>query len=210
MQEAAIYPVRFEVNFPDDPPLNKILNFPFFVGTVIKMILALPHLIIISLLQYVLFIPWLIGPFAILFTGTYPRGLYDMHGGIYRWMARTYAYVFSLTDQYPPFSFNEEEGDTSRTLFDYPQTLSRWLNFPIFGFLVKALAVIPHIVVLVVGAILSIIIVAIAQFFILFTDEFPRGMFDIVVGTFQLQWRIYAWVFSMTDAYPPLTLSPRS
>jgi hypothetical protein len=30
------------------------------------------------------------------------------------------------------------------------------------------------------------------------------------VGTFQLQWRIYAWVFSMTDAYPPLTLSPRS
>ena len=208
MQEAATYPVRFEVTYPAS--LNRILNFPLFIGTLIKLILAIPHLIIVSLLQYVLYVPWLIGPFAILFTGRYPRGLYNFHGGIYRWMARTYAYVFSLTDQYPPFSFNEEEGDSSRLLFDYPATLNRWLNFPIVGTLVKTILVIPQMLILVVGGILSLILVFIAQFAILFSGQFPQGMFNFVVGTFQMQWRIYAYIFSMTDAYPPFSLSPRS
>lgn len=208
MEEAASYPVRFEVTYPST--LNKILNFPLFIGTLIKAVLAIPHLIIVGLLQYVLYVPWLIGPFAILFTGSYPRGLYNFHAGIYRWMARTYAYVFSLTDQYPPFSFNEEEGDTSRLLFDYPATLNRSLNFPILGTLVKTILVIPQLLVLLVGVILSLILVFIAQFSILFTGQFPRGMFDLVVGTFQLLWRIYAYIFSLTDAYPPFSLSADS
>ena len=71
----------------------------------VKWFLAIPHYIVLAFLWIavivVVFIAWI----AILFTGRYPRGMFDFVEGVIRWGARVVAYAFVLaTDRYPPFS----------------------------------------------------------------------------------------------------------
>jgi hypothetical protein len=71
----------------------------------IKWFLAFPHYIVLSLLAVVVFVIWIIAWFAVLFTGRYPRGMFDFTTGVLRWALRVEAYAFLLTtDKYPPFS----------------------------------------------------------------------------------------------------------
>jgi hypothetical protein len=73
----------------------------------VQWILAIPHLIVLYVLGIVALICAIAAGFAILFTGSYPRGLYDIVLGFVRWQTRTYSYVYFLTDRYPPFSLSE-------------------------------------------------------------------------------------------------------
>jgi hypothetical protein len=71
----------------------------------IKWFLALPHYIVLVFLAIAVFVVWIIAWFAILFTGRYPRGLFDFTSGVLRWGLRVGAYAFLLiTDKYPAFS----------------------------------------------------------------------------------------------------------
>jgi len=73
----------------------------------IKWFLAIPHYIILFFLGIAAFICIIIAWFAILFTGRYPRGLFDFVVGVERWSLRVSAYMAILTtDKYPPFSLN--------------------------------------------------------------------------------------------------------
>ncbi len=73
----------------------------------IKWFLALPHVIILGFLYTVLVLCTFFAWFAILFTGKYPRGLFDFIVGILRWSLRVSAYALLLTtDRYPPFGLN--------------------------------------------------------------------------------------------------------
>ncbi|RLE16514.1 MAG: DUF4389 domain-containing protein, partial [Actinobacteria bacterium] len=65
----------------------------------------LPHIIVLFFLSVAAFFSMIIAWFAILFTGRYPRGLFNFVLGVGRWALRVYAYAFMLvTDRYPPFS----------------------------------------------------------------------------------------------------------
>ena len=71
----------------------------------VKWILAIPHFVILMALGFVLYAVILIAWFAILFTGKFPKGLFDFVVGVRRWNLRVSAYAFYLmTDEYPPFS----------------------------------------------------------------------------------------------------------
>jgi Domain of unknown function (DUF4389) len=73
----------------------------------VKWLLAIPHYIVLFFLAIAAFVSVIIAWFAILFTGRYPRGLFDFVVGVYRWFLRVGAYAFLLvTDRYPPFSTN--------------------------------------------------------------------------------------------------------
>lgn len=73
----------------------------------IKWLLAIPHYVILLVLIIAAFGATVIAWFAILFTGRYPRGLFDFVVGVGRWSTRVQAYAFMLiTDKYPPFSLN--------------------------------------------------------------------------------------------------------
>ena len=90
--------VTLEVDYPED--LNRWLPL-------VKWILVIPHLIVLYVVQIIatllIFIAW----FAILFTGTFPRGLFNFVVGYFRWNLRASAYGFLLlTDKYPPFSLD--------------------------------------------------------------------------------------------------------
>jgi FHA domain/Domain of unknown function (DUF4389) len=77
------------------------------LSTFFRCILIIPHAFVLSFIavavQIALFLAW----FAIIFTGRYPEWVYSLITGFLRWWARYVAYVFLLTDVYPPFSFEE-------------------------------------------------------------------------------------------------------
>jgi hypothetical protein len=91
--------VHIEIRYPDVPKnLNRWLPL-------VKWFLSIPHYIVLACLAIAAFICVVIAWFAILFTGRYPRGLFDFVVGVSRWGLRVAAYAFLLTtDQYPLFS----------------------------------------------------------------------------------------------------------
>src|SRR5690242_13746725 len=70
----------------------------------VKWLLAIPHYIVLFFLEIAAFFAVIVTWFAILFTGRYPRGIFDFVEGVFRWHNRVAAYAFVLvTDRYPPF-----------------------------------------------------------------------------------------------------------
>ena len=94
--------VHIEIDFPDaERDLNRWLPL-------VKWLLAIPHYIVLIVLAAAVFVITVIAWFAILFTGRYPRGMFNFVVGWSRWALRVSAYAFLLvTDRYPPFSFDE-------------------------------------------------------------------------------------------------------
>ncbi len=91
--------VHLDIDYPEDVEhdLNRWLPL-------VKWFLAIPHFIILFFLGIGAFFAVVAAWFAILFTGRYPRGLFDYVVGVGRWSLRVYAYAFLLvTDRYPPF-----------------------------------------------------------------------------------------------------------
>jgi hypothetical protein len=73
----------------------------------VKWFLAIPHYVVLSFIFIAVFFCVIIAWFAILFTGRYPRGIFDFVVGALRWGTRVNAYAFLLvTDEYPPFSMS--------------------------------------------------------------------------------------------------------
>jgi hypothetical protein len=94
--------VRLEVNYPN-AETELARGMPL-----IKWFLAIPHYIVLLFLGIAAFVCVVIAWFAILFTGRYPRSLFDFVVGVQRWALRVVAYAFILvTDKYPPFSLEE-------------------------------------------------------------------------------------------------------
>jgi hypothetical protein len=90
--------VNLEFSYPDaKQDLNRWLPL-------VKWLLAIPHYIVLFVLTIAAFVAIIIAWFAILFTGRYPRGLFDFVLGVSRWGNRVIGYAFILvTDAYPPF-----------------------------------------------------------------------------------------------------------
>jgi hypothetical protein len=91
--------VHLQLDYPDaKQDLNRWLPL-------VKWFLAIPHYVVLVFLGLGAFVAVVIAWFAILFTGRYPRGLFDYVVGVGRWALRVQAYAFLLlTDRYPPFS----------------------------------------------------------------------------------------------------------
>jgi len=183
------YPLTFDVTYPER--LSRLLIF-------VKWLLALPHWIILyalsGLVQAITFIAW----FAILFTGRYPRELFQLVVKSWRWQANVNAYVGLMRDEYPPFSW--EEGRYPVTFaVDYPERLSRLLIF------VKWLLAFPHYIVLALLAFVGLVAWVMAWFAILITGHFPRALFNFLVGLARWSWRVQAYTYLLRDEYPPFS-----
>ena len=90
--------VHLDFPYPDMRQLNRWLPL-------VKWLLAIPHYIVLFFLCIAAAVAVIVAWFAILFTGTYPRGLFDFVVGVMRWGNRVTGYAAALvTDEYPPFS----------------------------------------------------------------------------------------------------------
>jgi hypothetical protein len=96
---------------PGDDPRVRVDITPALEGrnrltTAFRIILAIPHLIVVAVLSVAAFVVVVIAFFAVLFTGRWPAGLRDFLLGVVRWWLRVNAYTLLLTDEYPPFSLD--------------------------------------------------------------------------------------------------------
>jgi hypothetical protein len=90
--------VHLDYPYPDvERDLNRLLPL-------VKWLLAIPHYFVLFFLEIAAFVVVVVAWFAILFTGRYPRGMFDFVLGVIRWHNRVIAYALTLvTDEYPPF-----------------------------------------------------------------------------------------------------------
>jgi hypothetical protein len=137
----------------------------------------------------------------IVFVQRYPRWWFDFARELTRFEARVGAYAALLTDQYPS-TVDEQSVHLEIDYPDVEQDLNRWLP------LVKWLLAIPHYIVLAVLGAVAVIVIVIAWFAILFTESYPRSLFDYVVGVGRWSLRVQAYAFLLvTDQYPPFSLN---
>jgi hypothetical protein len=190
---------------------------------IVKWLLAIPHYIVLAFLWIAFSVLTVVAFFAILFTGRYPRGIFDFNLGVLRWTWRVgfYSYWALGTDRYPPFTLAPVPDYPATLDIAYPERLSHWLP------LVKWLLAIPHLILvgLFVGGWgwgwnrgwgddvwgigfsgLVGILVVIAGVVLLFTGRYPRSLFDFVLGLDRWVFRVAAYVSLMRDEYPPFRL----
>jgi hypothetical protein len=178
----------------------------------IKWLLAIPHFIVLAFLWAAFVVVWIIAFFAILFTGRFPRDLFDFNVGVLRWSWRVgfYSYEALGTDKYPPFTLKSVDYPADLQV-EYPEKLSKGLA------LVKWwLLAIPHYIIVTVfhgwggenkkwpG--LVFILAIFAGVVLLFTGKYPESIFKLVIGLNRWSYRVCAYAALMTDEYPPFRL----
>ena len=199
MSTASTYPVSVEGELADD--LSRWL-------WLVKWLLAIPHYIVLFFFVIAVFVLTVFAFFAILFTGRYPRGIFDFNVGVLRWAWRVGFYSLGAlaTDRYLPFSLDSRDYPANLEV-EYPEGLSKGLV------LVKWwLLAIPHYIV--VGFLhggsggLTGILAVFAAVRLLFTGRYPRDIFELVLGFNRWGIRVAAYALLMRDEYPPFRLGP--
>ena len=212
MATEASYPLRVEAEL--EPRLSRWL-------WLVKWFLAIPHFIVLGFLWIAFSVLTLVAFFAILFTGRYPRSIFEFNVGVMRWTWRVsdYAYGVLGTDAYPPFTLEPVPGYPARLEVAYPEHLSRGLV------LVKWFLAIPHLIIVGIlasggtwlawnadhlnwgaGGGLIGLLVLVAAVILAVTGTYPRQLFDLILGLNRWTLRVAAYVSLMTDRYPPFRL----
>jgi Domain of unknown function (DUF4389) len=199
-----------------DPPLSRWL-------WLVKWLLAIPHFVVLFFLWVAFAVLTVVAFFAILFTGRYPRAIFDFNVGVLRWSWRVgyYTYAALGTDKYPPFTLDRVPDYPATLDVDYPERLSRglvlvkwWLlaipHYLVVGFFVGGGSYVAwdadgYTVVRSGGGLIGLL-VFFAAVVLLFRGAYPRSIFDFVLGLNRWALRVAAYASLMTDAYPPFRL----
>lgn len=192
------YPATLTVNLPEKVGRWRVIG---------NIILAIPHLIILYVLNIVAqvlgFVAWLLG----VFTGSVPEGILNVIAMVLRYQTRVGIFALYLTEEYPPFAFEStahDPGDYASVRVDFwPQTEGR-NRLTIFF---RLFMVVPHFIALFFVVIAFYFVLLIAFFAVLILGRWPSGLRDFAVGLHRWSVRLYAYFYLLTDEYPPFGFS---
>src|SRR4051794_3575002 len=191
----AVYPVRVEGEL--SPPLSRWL-------WLVKWFLLIPHILILLFLWLAFLLTTIAAFFVLLFTGRYPRGIFEFNLGVLRWTWRVafYSYSALATDRYPPFSRGEEPDYPARLYIDYPEWQRKGL--PLIGWWLIGIPQYALASVLAGGGIgwgwqgegspgAVGILMFVAAMLLLFKNQYRQDVFDIAMGLNRWAIRVCAY-----------------
>jgi Domain of unknown function (DUF4389) len=192
-------PVRLEGQL--DPPLSRWL-------WLVKWFLLIPHILILVLLWLAFILTTVAAFFVLLFTGRYPRGIFDFNLGVLRWTWRVafYSYSALATDRYPPFSLSEEPDYPARLDIDYPESQRR--GFRLIGWWLLGIPQYAIAGVIAGGGgyasagIIGVLVFVVAML-LLFKNAYREDVFDVLMGFNRWCFRALAYGAFLTPQYPP-------
>ena len=185
---APSYPAGLEISYPTE--LNRWLPL-------VKWLLAVPHYIALFFVGIGALFVLIYAFFVVLFTGRWPRGAFDFVVGALRWSYRVIAYTHLMTDEYPPFSLEDDPQYPVRVNVAYPEHIDNWRP------LVQWLLAIPYVFVAVLLYYVTAAMTVVAFFTVLFTKQIPRGVFEAMMPGLRWEVRGTAYAYFMADEYPP-------
>lgn len=195
------YPVQVTVT--DHRELSRWWGIPFF-GNIARWVLAIPHLVVLGILGFLLSIWFFLGWIVILLTGRVPGIAVKLLTEYIQRGARVGAYVgFLMPGGYPPL----EPGGT--TPVDVRIELSsleinRLWGIPIFGFLVRLLVLIPQLLVLCVLGVVVGLSLVVLWIPILLTGRYPGWAISLYGTLFRYGTRVAAYMLFLPVPYPPI------
>src|SRR5271170_5944754 len=166
-------------------------------------VLAVPHYPILIGLYLLYPLVTIAAGIAILFTGRYPRPLFDFNVGVLRWSWRLMNYRFPMnrTDKYPPFTLAPRSDYPADLEVDYPERLSKG------AVLVKWwLLGLPQIILCWAMEPLLQVLCVINALWLLWKGTINQGMFDLLLGIVRWRYRVAVYVSLMRDEYPPFRM----
>jgi Domain of unknown function (DUF4389) len=182
------YPVTFEADYVERR--NRLSTF-------FRLILTIPLVIWFYFYAIAAGFALLFAWFAIVFTGHYPRGLYDFIAGYTRFITRVTAYGALLCDPYPSF------GGSPNPAYPVRMEFAPLEHYDRLKTLFRIILAIPIVIVrYIVGLLLQVGAFA-AWFVILFTGKMPRGLYDLMVFANSYTARSDAYIYLLTETYPP-------
>ena len=163
--------------------------------------IAIPHGFVLIFLSIWSAILAFITFWACLFTGKFPRGIFDYQVNLMNWGLRVECSLYNLVDGYPPFGL-KTEWEKTKLEVPYPESVGRGLVIlrVLFGWLYVA---IPHYFLLFFRMIWGSILMFLAWWALLFTGKYPEGWHAYQVGTIRWALRIGLYLGYFTDDYPP-------
>ncbi len=177
-----------------------------------KWLTGIPHYFVLFFLWIAYIFCEIVAFFAILFTGKFPKGIFDFNTGVMRWTWRVgfYSYLALGTDKYPPFSLEPDPSYPADLEIPYPEKLSQGLV------LIKWwLLAIPHYIIISIfqggawgqrGCGLTTVLALFGAIANLFTGRYPEDIFKLVIGLNRWTFRVNAYTALMRDEYPPFRL----
>jgi hypothetical protein len=161
----------------------------------VRIILAIPQLVVLYVLGIAAEVVAVICWFAALVTGRLPAGLAEFQVGYLRWTTRVYAYLFLLTDVYPPFEF--EESDYPVRMRAEPGPLNR------LAVLFRIILVIPALIVSVLlGYGVSFLVMFVTWLIVLIAGQMPRPLHEALAAVVRYEVRVHGYFLMLTARYP--------
>ncbi|HEV7192328.1 MAG TPA: DUF4389 domain-containing protein [Jatrophihabitantaceae bacterium] len=209
--DAIVYPARLDGTL--DPATSRW-------KWLLKWLLVIPHIVVLAVLWLAVTLLTIVAGFAILFTGRYPRSIFDFNLGVMRWTWRVSFYTISAfgTDRYPPFTLADVPDYPAHFTVDYPEHLSRGLVLVKWWLLALPQYVIVGLLAggwglgwtggwrIATGGGLISILALVAAVALLVRGRYPTQLFDLIMGFNRWCYRVLAYAALMRDEYPPFRL----
>jgi hypothetical protein len=198
------YPVQLTIT--GERQINRLWGIPF-IGVFVRMILAIPHFIVLGIMVIGLYVYFALGWIPILLMGRQPSFVARFLTEYLHRAYRIAGYVFFLLPGgYPPFGVGDPNPVDLRVAWE-GRTLSRFWGVLLLGPLVRYVILIPHLIVLGVLAIVAFISFIVLWIPILVTGKYPNAFASFYTSFFRYGARIAAYMLLLPVPYPPFSLS---